>query len=182
MSRGKEQACECGCGRMAFHSNLKAVTIEQATDISLRETRTAKRFWVHRECEEAYTQELGLMVLMEQLVRAYLPERRSRWWLVRFWFDPSRPYQILYHWWRRVGAARKVMQLQHGIFIRPKQILLGQEAGFVWVKRHALHSALLFGCPRFAQEFLNRRLIRGANKRKAREDAARPQITYKETA
>lgn len=178
MSRGKEVPCACGCGRLAFHSQLKQVTIEQATDITLRQTKTSKRFWVHRLCEEPFTEELGLMVLLEQLVRAYLPTPRSRWWLANFWLNPSRPYQLLRSWWRRVGAARKVMQIQHGIYVRPKKILLGEKAGFEWTKRHATQSAILFGCPRFLQNWLNLQMVRRANKRKAKEDAARPTILY----
>lgn len=182
MSRGKEVACACGCGRKAFHSQLVEVTIEHAVDASLRQTKKGSGFWVTMACREPFEQELGLMILLKQLVQAYTPKPRSRWYLVNFWLNPIRPYQLLRSWWRRVGAACRVMQIQHGIWERPKQMLLGREKGFEWTRRHALQSAILFGAPRFLQNWLNLQMVRRAEKRKAKEDGARPTIVTKAEA
>lgn len=174
-------ACDCQCGRMAYHSQLVEVAIEQAIDISLRQAKTTKRFWVLRDCKEAFEEELGLMVLLNQLVRAYPPAAQTRWWLVNAWLNPFYPWPwLLRSWWRRVGAARKIMQIQHGIYVRPKQILLGPRAGFEWAHRHAMQSAILFGCPRFLQGFLAKRFLIRAKRRKAKEDGARPNTDAKE--
>jgi hypothetical protein len=56
--------------------------MEQAIDPSCRVTKSAKRFRVTRPCKEPFEDELGLMYLLEQLARAWVPEPRSRWWLV----------------------------------------------------------------------------------------------------
>lgn len=175
MSRAKEQACDCLCGRTAFHSQLKEVAIEQAIDPSLRQTATAQRFWVHPLCEKDFLDELGGMVLINQLVRAWTPPTRTRYWLIRFWFIPSHPWSDLYRWWRRIGASVKVLRLQHAIYERPYKIRYGEIEGFARVRRKAMQSAILFGCPRFMQGFLYNRLMLRA-KRKALRDAARTPV------
>jgi hypothetical protein len=62
-----------------------------------------------------------MMVLLEQLIRAWTPDPRSRWWLVNAWLNPLYPWpKNLYRWWRRIGACRRVMRLQHAIYERNK--------------------------------------------------------------
>lgn len=183
MSKAMKQRCDCGCYREQYHSQLVVVTIEQAIDPSLRQTSTSQRFWVLRECKEKFEEELGMMVLLNQLVRAWPPPPKTRWWLINAWLNPLYPWPTrLRSWWRRVGAAKKVMQLQHAIYERPNKIRFGEKEGFERTRQKAMQSAILFGAPRFLQGFLaNRFLIRA--KRKASKDATRaPTIVTKAEA
>jgi hypothetical protein len=152
VSRRALRACDCGCGRKVYTNQLVEVTIESALDMTLRRTATTRRFWVTRACKEAYEEELGMMVLLQQLAEAWTPRRRTRWWLVRFWFNPATPYEDFYRWIRRVGAAKRVMMLQHAIHERNR--------GFEYARARAIQSAILFAVPqwpRFFQSFLARR-------------------------
>jgi hypothetical protein len=126
------------------------VSIDRAIDHTLRVSKTEKRFWVARECKEPFEEELGMLYLLEQLSRAWVPEPRGRWWLINFWLNPIRPWELLWRYWRRVGAARRVMRLQHAIYERNK--------GFAYARARAIQSAVMFACPRFLQGFLARRL------------------------
>lgn len=176
MSRERtKQLCQCGCGVSEWPHKLVQVSIEQAVDISLRQTTTSRRFWVRKQCETAWTEELGMMVLLEQLIRAYPPPARSRWWLIYFWLNPFYPWpRVLRSWWCRVGAARKVLRLTHAIYERTK--------GFDYARDRAMRSAVLFGCPRFLQGFLAKRFLIRAKRRKAKEDGASPNTAAEEAA
>jgi hypothetical protein len=150
--RGRlKRTCDCGCGRRVYQNKLVQVTVDQAIDQTLRVSKTTKRFFVTADCAEPFEEELGMMVLLEQLIRAWTPDPRSRWWLVNAWLNPLYPWpKNIYRWWRRVGAARRVMRLQHAIYERNK--------GFAYARARALQSAIMFGAPRFVQGFLARRL------------------------
>jgi hypothetical protein len=148
----EQRRCDCGCGRVVYINQLVRVTVDEALDHTLRATKTKSRFWVTRQCKEPFQEELGLMVLLEQLVSAWTPRPRSRWWLVDFWMNPSRPWTDLYRWWRRIGASRRVLRIQHCIWERNK--------GFAYARARAMQSAILFASPRFLQGFLARRFTR----------------------
>jgi hypothetical protein len=141
--------CDCGCGKEVFNNQLVEVKIEQAIDRSLRKTVTSKRFWVTRECKEPFEQELAMKLLLQQLVEAWTPPARTRYYLINFWLNPARPPLVLRNWIRRMIAARKVMRLQHEIHERLH--------GFEYAKVRATNSSILFGAPRFMQGFLARR-------------------------
>lgn len=154
ISRKALQACDCGCGRKVYQSQLVQVSIETALDMTLRQTTTSRRFWVTRACKEAYEEELGMMVLLQQLAEAWTPRRRTRWWLVRFWLNPVTPYEDFYRWIRRVGAAKRVMLLQHAIHERNR--------GFEYARARAIQSAIMFAVPqwpRWFQGFIARRFM-----------------------
>lgn len=127
------------------------VGVEAAVDETLRQTKTKRRFWVTRPCKKPFEEELGMMVLLEQLVTAWTPPRRSKWWLVRYWLNPSAPYSDFYRWWRRVGGARRVMLLQHAIHERNR--------GFEYARARAIQSSILFASPRWLQSFLAHRFM-----------------------
>lgn len=159
-----KQVCDCGCGREVYHNQLVVVAIDTAIDETLRVSKTTKRFWVTRFCKVPFEEELGMMVLLEQLLRAWTPAPRSRWWLVNAWLNPFYPWpQNLYRWWRRVHAARRVMRLQHAIWERNK--------GFEYARARAMQSAILFGTPRFLQGFLARRFMGRLKRIEERHDA-----------
>jgi hypothetical protein len=147
----EQRLCDCGCGQKVYLNQLVRVTVDEAIDHTLRVSKTKSRFWVTRKCKEPFEEELGMMILLEQLVSAWTPPPRSRWWLVSFWMNPSRPWVDLYRWWRRIGASRRVMQLQHVIWERNK--------GFAYARARAMQSAILFASPRFVQGFLARRFM-----------------------
>lgn len=147
-----KRLCECGCNQWFHHSKLVAVSIEQATDISLRETKTAKRFFVGRPCEEAFTEELGLLVLLDQLLRAWAPHPKT-------WVERLNVFRTMWTYWRRIGAARRVLRMTHVIYERTK--------GFEYAHDRAMRSAILFGCPRFMQGCLARRFLIRAKRKQA---------------
>lgn len=172
MSSSKQVKCDCGCGRMAYHSQLTMVTREHPVDDSLRQTATSRRFWVTRQCKKPFEEELVMMEGLNNLVKLYPPPARTRYWLINAWLNPFYPWPRLFRsWCRRVKQARKVMQLQHAIFERPK--------GFEYAHDRALKSALLFGCPGFMQNWLMKRFIAQAEKEK--EDATSPELTVVKT-
>lgn len=146
------RACQCGCGREVYANRLTEVTIDQALDKTLRISRTRKRFWVTRECKEAFEEELGMLHLLEQLARAWAPVPRSQWWLINFWLNPLYPWpRVFWSYCRRIRAGRRVMQLQHAIYERNK--------GFQYARARAIQSLIMFASPRFLQNFLARRFI-----------------------
>lgn len=149
--RGRvKRKCDCGCNQYFYANQLVQVTVDQAIDHTLRVSKTTQRFFVGRNCKEPFEEELGLMILLEQLIRAWTPEPRSRWYLINFWLNPFYPWpKALYRWWRRVGAARRLMRVQHAIWERNR--------GFEYARARALQSATMFGAPRFIQGYLARR-------------------------
>lgn len=139
MSERMKQQCDCGCGGADYHNRLATVEAEEAIDGNIRQTRTAKRFWVLRECREPFERELGLMIMLEKLVRAWAPKPKT-------FLQRLNVPRTFYWWCRRVAVARQVMRIQHAIHERTR--------GFEYAKVRALSSALLFGAPRFMQGLL----------------------------
>jgi hypothetical protein len=150
MSERMKVACDCGCGRKAYHNQMVIVEAEQAVDREMRKAGMTKRFWVLRECREAFEEELALTVMLQKLVTVWAPPARGRWALVNAWLNPFYPWpRLLYNWIRRVNAARNVMRMQQAVWERTR--------GFDYAKVHATNSAILFGAPRFMQGFLAKR-------------------------
>lgn len=152
--------CQCGCGREVYPNQLTEVKVEIAKDQTLRET-TNKRWIVTRGCAQAFESELELLEVLKAIVLRWRPRQKTFWQRANF-------LRTLDLWWMRIGAARNVMRLNHEIYVRTK--------GFEWARRNAIQSALLFGAPRFLQEFLAGQFIAQFKRRKAR-DAARPPAT-----
>jgi hypothetical protein len=160
MSDRMKVICDCGCGGMAYHSQMVVVEAEQAIDKSLRRTTTSKRFWVLRDCKEPFEEELAMTILLRQLATAWVPKPQKKLWLINAWLNPLYPWPLhLFNFIRRVNAARKVMRLQHAVWERTR--------GFEYARTRAMNSALLFGAPRFMQGFLARRLTRRLAKAEA---------------
>jgi hypothetical protein len=169
--------CDCGCGQVAYHSQLTQVIIETPVDETLRQAKTRKRFWVLRGCREAYEEELALMRSLMMITIHFAPKPPVRWGLVNAWLNPFYPWPRLLHaWWRRIGGAIKVMRIQHAIYIRPYQLRYGPKEGFQRAHDRALQSAILCGCPRFMQGFLAKRYMLKAKKKEkeAKANGTRP--------
>lgn len=89
------------------------------------------------------------MTALQVIVNTYPPAPQLKWWLINAWLNPFYPWpRNLLLWWRRVGAAIKVMRLQHAIHERVH--------GFEFARIKATRSAILFGAPRFMQGLLAR--------------------------
>lgn len=141
MSRHRIQ-CGCGCGQFAWSNQMADVEIEQATDSTRRRTRT-NRVRVIRACKKPYEEELGLVKCLQVIVMRWASVPRKTFW------QKLNFLRTLDDYWMRIGAAIKVLRLNHAIYERPK--------GFEWARRHAMRSAILMGCPRFMQGFLAKR-------------------------
>src|ERR1700747_3159403 len=111
MSGRKKMACEWGCGKSAYFNQLTEVVIEEAIDRSIRQTVTSKRFLVLPKCKEAFEHELGMKLILQHLVVAWVPKKKS------FAQQLNVPL-TLFNWLRRLAAARQVMRLQHAIHER----------------------------------------------------------------
>jgi hypothetical protein len=159
--------CDCGCGREVYHNQLVQVIVETPVDETLRQAKTRQRFWVTRECEQPYKEELILMHKLMEITVHYAPRPRTRYWLINAWLNPFYPWpRHLRNWWRRVGGAVRVMKLQHAIYERTR--------GFDYARERALQSAVLCGCPRFMQGFLAKRYMLKAKKKEAKANGTRP--------
>jgi hypothetical protein len=162
-----KQVCDCGCKREVYHNQLVEVTVDRSIDETLRQAQTTKRFWVTRACKVPFEEELRLMMLLQILVEAYPPPAQTRWWLINAWLNPLYPWpRVLAVWWKRVGAARKVVRFQHAIHERNR--------GFEYAHTRAMQSGVLFACPRFMQGFMARKFLAKAKRQQAQEDATRP--------
>ena len=165
MSDRLKVVCDCGCQGTAYHNQMVQVEAEEAVDKDLRKTGTTRRFWVLRECREAFEHELALTIMVRKLAQVWAPPPVKRWWLLNAWLNPLYPWPwIFYNWIRRINAARQILRMQHAIWERTR--------GFEYAKVHAINSAVLFGAPRFMQGFLARRFT--ARLRKATLRISRP--------
>lgn len=173
MKRERTRAkCQCGCERLAYQNELVEVTIERATDKTLRQSKRVQRFEVLRACKESFEEELAMMYSLQVILEHWTPPARGDYWLIYFWLNPFYPWPaVLWRYWLRVGAALKIMRLQHAIYERSEKIKRGDKAGFQWVHDHAVRSAVLFGCPRFMQSFLARRFLIRAKRKEAKRGA-----------
>lgn len=136
MSGRKKFRCDCQCGGEDYWNKLQVVEVEQATDKTLRETRI-KRFYVLPDCKEPFEEELAMMQLLEITIRRWAPK----------------------FWWQRMFVARRVLRLQHGIFVRNK--------GFDFARQHATRSMILFVAPAFLAKILHRKFAKDLNKEHA---------------
>lgn len=161
--------CGCGCGKQFHTSQLTTVEICQALDAEGKRTQLT-RVIVGRACKEPYEIEMGLLKMLQVVSRRWAPKPKTFWQRVNV-------FGTFHQWIQRIGAAVEVMKTVHAINERNK--------GFEWAKRHAVQSAVLFGCPRFMQGFLSRRFLLRAKRRKDKEDATikiKLSITADETA
>lgn len=131
----KQVNCECGCKTPSYFNQLEEVTVEAATDETLRDTKVVKRFFVRHECAEPFRDELALMQLLHLLVT-----QATR--------DP---------WWRRIARARKVAQFQFAIHERTR--------GVEYASRKSKQSAILFAAPKWMQGVIARRFLAREQKR-----------------
>jgi hypothetical protein len=137
--------CECGCGKELYFNQLVLLEVQEASDKTLRKTKTHRRFFVTPQCREPFTDELALMEILQALARAWAPKKKTV-------FQELNIVGTFINWCRRMSAARQVLRIQHGIWERTK--------GFDYARKRALRSAFLFGCPRFMQGFLAKRFAR----------------------
>lgn len=147
---GKKLVCECNCGRSAYFNKMVEVVVERAIDHTLRQTQTAKRFLVLKQCKEPFEEELAMKFMLQQIAQAWQRKLPLSPWR---WVNPFHPMLLFVNWIRRINAARRVMRLQHAIFERT--------LGFSYARKRAVNSAVLFGAPRWMQGFLARRFSKG---------------------
>lgn len=131
------------------------VSITQALDAEGKRLEHT-RVHVARSCKDAYETELGLTKMLQVVARRWAPEPKTFW-------QKANVFRTLHQWWLRIGAAVEVMKNSHAINERTK--------GFEWARRHAIQSAVLFGCPRFMQGFLARRFLVRTKRREAKDAA-----------
>lgn len=149
MKQAQRVECECGCGKFAYHSQLAQIEVEHADDKNRRKSGRRRIYWVTKACQKPFEEELGLQKVLTDLVLAWRPTPRTKW---RFWLWPI----VFNNWLRRLGVARRVMQLTHEIYERPR--------GFEYARVHATNSAVMFGAPHFLQGFLARRMAKRLKK------------------
>ena len=149
MNRQKVK-CQCGCNREAYANQLTEVVVDVATDQTLRQAKTKQRFRVLRQCQKPFEEELGMMTCLQLIVNQWAPKPKTL-------AQKLNVLATLDQWWLRIGAALKVMRLQHAIYERTR--------GFDYARQRALQSAILFGCPRFLQGFLSKRLLAAARRK-----------------
>lgn len=154
MSR-KLHPCECGCGKEAYWNQLTEVVVEEAIDETLRQTQTKKRFFVLRQCKVAFEEELACMTHLQIIVRFWGGVALQR----KTALQRLNLIRTFILWWKRIGAAVKVMKLQHAIYERTR--------GFEYARTRATQSAILFAAPRFSQGLLAKMFLRRAQKKAA---------------
>lgn len=134
--------CDCGCRREEHISKLREIVVDEAIDESLRQVRATKRFLVTADCERPFIEELQAMRLLNGIVRRYM----------------AAP------WYTRIGKMRRVLRLQHVIYVRNK--------GIEVAKRKAIRSAIMFAAPQKVAGWLDlywrwrdgRRVVSGQRK------------------
>ena len=149
--------CECGCGGEGFFNQMTEIVVEEAIDRTMRQTVTSKRFLVLPKCKKPFEEELGMKLILQHLVVAWVPKTKTL----------SQRLNLpltFYNWCRRIAVARQVIRLQQAIHER--------NYGFEYAKVRAINSGVLFGAPRFMQGFLARRFT--ARLRKATLRISRP--------
>lgn len=141
---------------------MTLVEVVEAKDETLRETKVRKRWRVTPKCKKPFEGELQMLEMLKLYTIRWRPRAKTRWQKVNV-------IGTFFSWCKRLGAARQVMRLNHTIYERTR--------GFGWARRHAIKSAILFGCPRFMQGFLSRRFLLRARRKQAKEAADAPPTT-----